>query len=690
MTVNKTNAPGAEDPFLWLEDIEGDAALDWVRAQNERSVARLEGDSRFEAVFKDARALYTATDRIPYGQYMGGKVHSFWQDESHVRGILRETSLDSYRGPDPDWETVLDIDALADEENENWVYHGRDFLMPELDRCLVHLSGGGGDAGVIREFDLLKRRFVTDGFNLPEGKQSASWLDRDTLLVLTGHGGGAYNTSGYPRRVRRWRRGTPVEEATPVYEAPEDDAHLHTYVSRRPEGRRAFIVRLPDFFHQQIFLVGNGGEAAALPLPDDVDFQGVFAGRLILLLRSDWNPEGTRFKSGSAVSIALDATVQAGAATGVRLIADPPAHGAIEGLYTTAGTVYVEMLDTVTGRLVAARPEGEGWTTEPVALPGGGSLDVVSTDDHSETAMVDFEGFLTPTTLYLAQDGAGPAPVKRLPQRIDPEPYAVEQHFAMSADGTEVPYFLLRAKDARFDGSTPTVLYGYGGFEVSLSPAYVSAVPKTWLEHGGAWVVANIRGGGEFGPSWHQAALKENRQRAYEDFIAVAESLIESGLTAPRRLGIYGGSNGGLLVGVALTQRPDLFNAVTCAVPLLDMLRFHKLLAGASWIGEYGDPDIPEERAVIAEYSPYQNVAEDAVYPEVFFTTSTNDDRVHPGHARKMTARMLDQGHDVLYYENTEGGHSAAANLEQMARSDARTVIYFLQRLADGDDVAPS
>ncbi len=669
------------DPYLWLEEVEGERALDWVRAQSADCLAELEGDPRFEAIFENAKRILTAPERIPYVSHENARVHNFWQDDVNVRGVLRSTTLESYRTAEPVWETVLDIDKLARDEGEDWVYAGRDWLKPDHDRFLIWLSRGGSDAVVLREFKMATREFVADGFHLPEGKQGASWLDRDTVLVTTGHGGGGLNTSGYPRTARIWCRETPVEDAELVYEGPEDDALLYTFVSVRPEGRHAFVIRYPDFFTQQILRVHDTGPAQALPLPRDVQLECVFKEHLIVSLRRDWAVKERLWKSGSVVAVGLE-DLFAGTPAAPETVANAPANGSIEQVSGLRDALLISVLDNVTGRLVRITLGDDGWAADTVGLPDDGAVHVSATDTFADLALINHEGFLTPPTLFLAPEGEPAEPIKQLPRQFDAAPFDVQQHFAVSADGTRIPYFLINGRNASSDGDTPTVLYGYGGFEASMTANYVGPYVQTWLENSGAWVVANIRGGGEYGPDWHKAALKENRQRAFDDFIAVAEDLVARGVTSPRRLGIYGGSNGGLLVGAVMVQRPELFRTVACAVPLLDMLRYHKLLAGASWMGEYGDPDIPAERAFIEKYSPYQNVKRDADYPKVFFFTSTKDDRVHPGHARKMAAKMKEQGHDILYYENVDGGHSSAADQIERARRSAQLAVFSLRELA--------
>ncbi|QIB67521.1 S9 family peptidase [Kineobactrum salinum] len=674
------------DPYRWLEQVESEKALSWAREQNEVSLARLAGDPRYEPVREAAERILTAADRIPYGGIYGDSVRNFWQDDEHVRGIWRQTSLASYRGEEPEWTTLLDLDELAEREGENWVWKGATCLPPAYQRCLLQLSRGGADAVVVREFDLARGEFIADGFVLEEEKQNLSWIDADRLLVASPLAGGSKNTSGYARSVRLWQRGTPLEEARTLFTSEATDAMTFGVAEHRPEGRELFILRMPDFFKETLYHIGADGDLTELPLPEDVNFQGLIDGQLIALLRSDWTRSGPEsaaatLPAGSVVSIPLQ-QLREGDVRTVQLIAEASKTIAIEGAAITQDALYLSLLDNVRGRLLRARYKDGRWHSSPVELPATGSVDVVSSNAFSPTLLARFETFLEPDTLY-AVAGDRAESIKTMPARFDAEPFTVEQRFATSDDGTQIPYFLVRAKNASTSGQTPTILYGYGGFEISLTPSYVSPLAIEWLQRGGAYAIANIRGGGEFGPRWHQAALRENRPLAFQDFAAVARHLIDSGLTSAPRLGIYGGSNGGLLTTATMVRNPELFGAVVSAVPLIDMLNYHTLLAGASWIGEYGNPGIPAEREFIARYSPYQRVSAEVDYPPLFLTTSTRDDRVHPGHARKMAARMQEQGHEVLYYENIEGGHAAAADLKQRAVRDALVVVWFLQQLKD-------
>jgi prolyl oligopeptidase len=669
------------DPFLWLEDIDGPRALAWLRAENARSLARLESDPRYSAFLSEARAIITAADRIPYPSFLGDDLVNFWQDEAHVRGLWRRTTLDSFRVAEPRWETLLDIDALAAAEGRNWVFHGIVSLPPEYRRCLVSLSDGGKDASELREFDVAARRFTANGFALPEAKQSAVWVDDDTLLVARDWGPGTLTASGYPFIVKKLGRGGPLSDAEPIFTGTPNDISVGANLLRDPDGtlRGVGINRQINFFDSERYLLTARGPLR-LPVPLRSSFRAFVAGQLVFSLEQNWGG----LPSGALVSLDLDACLRDPDRVTPVLIVAPGPRESIEDAAATRDRLLVTIYRNVQGAAVSYRFDNGAWQASPVSLPEQASVHIAAASNRHDRVFVDVAGFLDPNALWLVEPQAGRAePVKSIPPRFDASADVVEQFEAASSDGTAVPYFVVRPKSLAVDGSAPTLLYGYGGFQVSLTPSYLGATGKLWLEKGGVYVVANIRGGGEFGPTWHQAALKSGRRHAFEDFIAVAEDLIRRGITSPRRLGIMGGSNGGLLMGVMLTQRPDLFRAIVIQVPLLDMLRYHNLLAGASWVAEYGDPENPEEAAFLRAISPYHNVKPGRGYPEPFFVTSTKDDRVHPGHARKMAARMQAMGLPFLYYENVDGGHSAAANLEERARRTALEYAYLARKLMD-------
>ena len=676
--------PILDDPFLWLEEVEGKRALEWVEQRNSESLAELQADPRYERFFAQAEALLNAKDRIPYGSIRGPHIYNFWRDAGHVRGIVRRTSLESYRTAEPEWETVLDVDALAKAENENWVYKGIDWLAPGYERCLVKLSRGGTDASVHREFDTLAKRFVEGGFELPEAKSDVAWLDRDTLLVGTNWGEGTLTESGYPRVAKRWKRGTPLAKAETIFEGRHEDISISPRVMDSGEEMLAMIAQSLTFYTGAYHLIGGDGKLQRLPLPKSVDLAGFYSGRILFTLRDAWEVAGRTFPQGALLAIDVAAVRATGELPRIETIYTPDDRTSIEGVTVSRSGLYVSLLQNVKGRILRFGVDAKSgeWSAEPLPLPDNGTVSLSAANPHSETVLVNYEDHITPDRLSEYDAGANALTLlKSLPARFRADDLQVSQHVARSADGEAVPYFVIHRKGLKLDGSTPTILYGYGGFEISLKPSYSATIGKLWLERGGAYAVANIRGGGEFGPRWHKAALKTNRQRAYDDFIAVAEDLAKRGITSPKRLGISGGSNGGLLVGAIFTQRPDLMNAVVCRVPLLDMLRYTKLLAGASWAAEYGDPEDSVMRAAILKYSPYQNIFPGRKYPKVFIETSTKDDRVHPGHARKMVARMREQGHPVLYFENTEGGHAAGANLKQHARRYALEYVYFSRQL---------
>ena len=680
--VSMSGAAGEDDPYLWLEDIHGAHALEWVRAQNERSTAILQADPDYQRDYAAILRVLDATDRIPYADLDHDYAFNFWQDAQHPKGLWRRTTIADYAAAAPAWEVLLDLDALSADEHENWVWKGAE-CDSSLRHCLIQLSRGGGDAVVVRELDLRSKAFLPAGFALTEAKSTVTYLDDDTVLVGTDFGPGSMTESGYPRIVKQWHRGEPLSRARVVYEGQSRDVAATGVVFRGPSGTTALVQRDVDFFASEYYLLSPPGTLRQLPLPRGAQLRGVQRGALIFTLREDWTAPGSGpIAKGSLIAYRPTASDRSESGR-VSLLFTPDAHSAIDEVDAGRDAVYASIYHDVSGRVLALREGADGnWRATVLPLPGGGSTHIVSTNAWGAQVHLRFESFTTPATLYVDSGDDRPAAIKSLPARFDASGLATEQFFATSADGTRVPYFVTRAKSAR--GPAPTVLYGYGGFEVSETPAYSANFGMLWLSRGGVFVVANIRGGGEYGPAWHQAALLGNRQRAYDDFQAVAADLARRGITTPRQLGIMGGSNGGLLVSANMVQRPELFGAVVCQVPLIDMIRYTQIGAGASWAAEYGDPARAADRAWILKYSPYQNVSKDRKYPPVLFVTATSDDRVTPVHARKMAARMEAQGHEVLFYENTDGGHAAAADHRQAAEMWALSFVYLKQKLVTG------
>lgn len=672
-------APSPDDPYRWLEEVEGEKALAWVRQQNDITTRELTSRPDFEPLRQRLLSILNSKERIPLVALHGDYYYNFWRDEQHVRGLLRRTTLEEYKKPSPAWETVLDLDALAASEKANWVWKRAEFLEPRAERCLVLLSRGGADAVVVREFDLLAKRFIPNGFSLPEAKTDVAWRDRDSLYVATDFGPGSMTSSGYARIVKQWQRDTPLDQARAVMEGQPDDVAWGPYVVRHGGKVYELITREITFFTNDTFL-RRGDAWVRLEKPADAQVH-LFDDWLLLRLRSSQPLGGQTYAAGTLLAINLEAFLQ-GSRTFTTLF-EPSPRRALTDITITRHHLLLTELDNVRSRVSCLQPEGQRWSRTAVEVPAFGSVYLNEINEEtSDDFFLTLTDFLTPSSLALATAGKpGHELLKTLPAFFNAEGLDIQQFEATSRDGTRIPYFQVSRKGMRLDGSAPTLLYGYGGYEISMLPSYRASMGAAWLEKGGVYVLANIRGGGEFGPDWHNAARKEHRQRAYDDFAAVAEDLIARNVTSPRHLGIMGGSNGGLLVGVMLTQRPDLFGAVVCQVPLLDMRRYHKLLAGASWIDEYGNPDLPHDWSFLSRYSPYQNVLPDRHYPRTLFITSTRDDRVHPGHARKMTALMEAQGHDVLYYENTEGGHGAAANNQQAAFMDALQYTFLWKQL---------
>lgn len=678
------------DPYLWLEDVEGERALTWVQEQNDRTLATLTRSPGYQQRLDQALDVVTSDDRIPYGTIRDGMVYNFWQDAVHVRGLWRRTPLASYRTKAPKWETIIDFDALAEEENKNWVFKGANCFRPKSAArtlCMISLSDGGKDAVVQREFDLTSKRFVANGFETPEAKQTGAWVDPDTLLLATDWGGdgSTLTESGYPSSVRLWKRGQALSAAKELYRGEPTDVGVYPWTMELSDGSVIYGAIEADTFFTRRYTLLSQSEPLAYPLPPKATLGDRLDDHQFLTLQQDWTVNDTRYQSGDLLSFNLRDFLQNRTISEFELVFRAGERQAVNEVQVTSNDALLSINDNVISRLLRLERGKDGWQTKDVPLPGTGQASILFADAREPTAFINYEGFLTPDTLLAYDSGDGVlSPLKSLPAKFDATGLTVTQREATSSDGTRVPYFLVHRKDIEPDGDNPTLLYAYGGFQVSMRPSYSPVMGRLWLEQGGVYALANIRGGGEFGPEWHQAGLKQNRQRIYDDFIAVAEDLITTDITSPDRLGIMGGSNGGLLMGVMLTQRPDLWNAIVIQVPLLDMMRYHLLLAGASWIDEYGDPDIPEERAFLETISPYQNFDPDADYPTPLFVTSTKDDRVHPAHARKMAQRFQASEKPFLYYENIDGGHSAAANQQETAKRVALEYTYLVQQLFGG------
>ena len=680
-------APAAEeDPYLWLEDIQGKDALEWVDEQNDRTFTELRDSRVFEALYDEAYTILTSDERLPEGAIIGDHFYSFWQDEINVRGVWRRMPLVAFRQGQSEWETVLDIDALEEREHQNWVYQGNNCLGG-TDRCLIEISRGGKDESVYREFSLSDKRFVDDGFLVPEAKSNVSWIDQDTLLIATRWDDGVLTQSGYAVEVRLLKRGKTLEQATTVFRGDVVDTLLAPVVFHNDERHYPFVIRLFADWNEREFRPVIDGEAGdPLPLPMRFNPHGVLKGQLILSLEQDWDYAGERFFSGDIVAYELES----GAA---ERVFRPSERQATQDIALFSNGLFVSLLDNVVGRIKRLTLSENGFESVDIALPENGVVSIEASSSQRADAFLTYESAVQPTTLYHVDEDDTLTTVAALPALYDASNVVIEQHFATSADGTRVPYFLIGNRDVLERGDAPAILYGYGGFTIPILPVYYSnpsrpqhgaLAGRMWLSRGGVLALANLRGGGEYGPEWHQAALRENRQRAYDDYFAIAEDMIERGITSSDKLGALGRSNGGLLLGVALTQRPDLFAALDIGVPLLDMIRYNKLLAGASWMGEYGNPDLAEDREFIEAYSPYQNLEKGVDYPKVLFYTSTLDDRVHPGHARKMAARLAGLGQEFFYYENTEGGHGGTANQDQLAMRTALEYAYFIRMLMPG------
>jgi prolyl oligopeptidase len=674
--------PDPNDPFGYLEVRKSKPSLQWVKQQNKNTLDELQSHPEYEKIKRESEEILLSDDRLEIPDlYLNGYIYGFWEDKKNPKGLWRRTTLEEYRKEKPHWEILLDFDELSKKEDENWVLKDVDPLYPEGERFLISLSRGGGDAAVLREFDVKQKKFVADGFNLKEAKSRVEWFDKNHIFVSTDFGEGSLTKSGYPRIVKLWKRGTPLSNATTLFEAQSDDVSARASRDLLSERKLTILSRHIDFFTAEHWILNESMQKAKIPFPNDTDLEGEFQNSLLGILRSDWNVGNQIFKAGSLVSVPLDSLDISKA----ELLFEPNENSSIDEVFQTKDRLYVQILENVIGKVFEVEKVNSEWSARKLDLPDMGKISILDADHSGSKIFLTFENFLTPPSVIEvdvdAKGNHSQKVLKKLLDRFDATKFEVKQYKVKSTGAVEIPYFVVQPKGIVLDNLNPTLLVGYGGFEISFSPAYSGSRGKSWLSRGGVYVIANIRGGGEFGPMWHQAATKENRQIAYNDFANVAKDLIERGITSPSKLGVEGGSNGGLLTGVFLTQEPTLCNAVICNVPLLDMLRYHLLPAGDSWIGEYGDPSKPKEAQYIRRYSPYHNVNRFIRYPKAFFLTSTADDRVHPAHARKMAARLRSFGNDVLYYENTDGGHAGAADPFQEVLVYSLRCTYLVQQL---------
>jgi len=669
------NSEDSHDPYRWLEEVTGEDALAWVRARNEPTLVEF-GGAEFEQMRVEALEVLDTDARIPYVVRRGDHLYNFWRDAANPRGLWRRTTLDSYRTDSPQWDVLIDVDQLGRADNEKWVWAGAGVIEPDHTRALIGLSRGGSDASVVREFDMLTREFIADGFQLPEAKSQIAWADPDTVLVGTDFGADSLTESGYPRVIKRWRRKTPLADAETVFEGAPSDVRVSASVDRTPGFERTFLGRALDFWNEEVYEL-RGPELIRIDAPTDAGLS-MHREWILIELRTDWYTGNAIYTAGSLLAADYDEFLSGTAE--LRVIFEPDEHTALNHYAWTKDRLLIVTLADVASRVEITTPGV--WRREPVAgVPAATNTVVVTADDTGDEFFLDSSGFVTPSRLIRGAGDARLDPIKSAPAFFDAEKLSVTQHFVASQDGTAVPYFVVRPSDAQ--GPGPTLLSGYGGFETANTPGYSGVLGRLWLARGGTYAVANIRGGGEYGPGWHTQAMRERRHKVAEDFAAVATDLVDRGITTVEQLGARGGSNGGLLMGIMLTQYPEKFGALVCDVPLLDMKRYHLLLAGASWMAEYGDPDNPDDWEFISEYSPYQNISTTHDYPPVLMTTSTRDDRVHPGHARKMTAALEAAGQEVWYYENIEGGHAGAADNEQVAFRSALSYS-FLWRMLTG------
>ncbi|MFT6474335.1 prolyl oligopeptidase family serine peptidase [Qipengyuania profunda] len=681
----------AEDPYIWLEEIQGERALAKVDQWNADTEAVLTAQAEYPLAKAWARQILDDTRQIAMPDaIMGDQVTNLWRDADNPRGLWRTATLDSYLAGAPEWRTLIDVDQLGEDEGQSWVWHGANCLAPDYTRCLVSLSPGGTDADVVREFDIATGAFVEGGFTLPEAKSNVAWYDENTLFVGTDEGAGSLTDSGYPRLVKLWERGTDFAQARLIAEGEQTDISMNGFSVLDGETRYRFVRRGPSFWTSEYALVTDNGDTVPLPLPEDAEFEAVLGGFVIGKLNSPMETSTGTEQPGALLAWSLDDVLDGGDPQPFAVFR-PSETQAVEQVAASENKLWVKVLDDVSGKLIELTPDATGWTERAMDLPANSTIQIAETSGTGDTAFVTVESMLTPPTLYAVPSEGEPVAIASEPAQFDASKFSVEQKFATSKDGTKVPYYLVRPAGA--EGPLPTLIHAYGGFRAAQTPKYLTAEPYRsgplglfWVESGNAYVLANIRGGGEYGPRWHEDALREKRQNSFDDFHAVADDLVANRLASPGRIAASGRSNGGVLVGAVANQRPDLYGAIISGSPLIDMKRYNKLLAGASWMAEYGNPDVPADWAFMREWSPYQNMRDTPDVPAAFYYLSTLDDRVHPGHARKAAAKHEAWGQTFYYHEYREGGHSVGSDHEEDAKRAALLLAYLNREIGSGAD----
>jgi prolyl oligopeptidase len=666
MDDRPTVAAPDDDPYLWLEQIEGERALDFVQQQTRLTLEKF-GGAQFAADRDMLAAIYDRPDNIPYVTRRGGLLYNLWKDTNNPRGLWRRTTLEEFRKPDPQWDVLLDLDRLASDENEDWLLNWIQTPPANQPRAMLSLSRGGSDAVTLREFDIDAKAFVSGGFVLPQAKGGAGWFDADTLLLSSAYGEGMATISGYGKTIRLWRRGTDVNAAPVIFETAADHMAAYFEVDRTGAVPRVWFVEQLDFFNKRIWLGDEAGAHKCLDLPTGI-WMEAHQDWLVVKPRMEWTIGGRTYAPDTVLGISLSGFIAGD--RNFSTVFEPGPRRALQGLFWSAGRLVLPILDELRPVFEVCTPSANGWAREKLpGLPGIGVVDVWRLDTHESESngdlLANIQDPLTPPSLMLIEGVASPAPLKQAPRTFTADGLVITQHEAISVDGERIPY--VQTGPATETGDAPLYMSAYGGFGHTVKPYYNSALGKLWLERGGTTVQANIRGGGEFGSRWHDAGRYAGKRLAHDDFAAVAADLVKRGVTRADRIAAEGGSNGGILISNMLVRYPERFGALFCTIPLIDMRRYTKLLAGASWIAEYGDPDKPEEWAWLQTYSAYHTAKPGQKYPPILIATTRRDDRVHPGHARKMTAKLQAMGYEAWFYEPAAGGHGYGKDNKERA-----------------------